>query len=547
MPKLSKKTYIATAVVLVVLVGGYIHNQNKKNIPESVLVGKKTITQEVSVTGTVKSAEDLMLAFERSGKVAAVYAKPGDVVKKGKLLAVLANGDSFAQLQQSQAALDAALARLEEMEIGTRPENLAIYQEKVASAEQALINAQTSLENVKNKAAADTSLDSASALVNADSAITTGINALSTISDIQLAHFTAVGAQDEIKIADAKSNAVFYLLGQTNAGRWIKEFLTPLNGGAKETVTTAQQNPTSANIDIALSQTKTALLAVKSALEAVPLASSLTTTETTSLATDKTAINAQILTITNAQQTILVQNSYNNSLITTAATTVNSTQSALALTQLDLKLAQAGYTKQQIAAQEATVKQARAAVTNSYALLAKTAITAPISGTIAKIDAKAGEIINANAPAISIISENDFQIKANITEIDVAKISIGDRANVTLDAYGNDAVFDVIVTAIDPGETIIEGVPTYKTTLQFTKEDERIKSGMTANVNILTETRESVLAIPQKYAHTKNGATTVNVLENGATKPATIKLGLKSADGWVEILEGLNEGEKITY
>ena len=42
------------------------------------------------------------------------------------------------------------------------------------------------------------------------------------------------------------------------------------------------------------------------------------------------------------------------------------------------------------------------------------------------------------------------------------------------------------VIKIDPAATIIDGVPTYKVTLKFVDQDERIRSGMTANLDILT-------------------------------------------------------------
>ena len=50
-------------------------------------------------------------------------------------------------------------------------------------------------------------------------------------------------------------------------------------------------------------------------------------------------------------------------------------------------------------------------------------------------------------------------------EADIAKVAIGDLASSTLDAYGSYVDFPAQVTMIDPAETVIEGVPTYKVTL----------------------------------------------------------------------------------
>ena len=133
-------------------------------------------------------------------------------------------------------------------------------------------------------------------------------------------------------------------------------------------------------------------------------------------------------------------------------------------------------------------------------------------------------------------------------DIDIAKLSKGNTADITLDAYGEDTHFSAKLYFIDPAETIIDGVPTYRIKLQFMQDDQRIKSGMTANMKIVTSTRTDVLAIPQRSITQKNdGTKTVFLLLlDGATKEAIVQTGLRGSDGKVEILSGLNEGDKIS-
>src|SRR5581483_10901237 len=95
-------------------------------------------------------------------------------------------------------------------------------------------------------------------------------------------------------------------------------------------------------------------------------------------------------------------------------------------------------------------------------------------------------------------SDTKFQIDANIAEADIAKVALGQKATVTLDAYGPDVVFNATVIKIDPAETIVDGVPTYKTTFQFDTPDDRIKSGMTANIDIQGDSHTDVLAVPER-------------------------------------------------
>ena len=144
-----------------------------------------------------------------------------------------------------------------------------------------------------------------------------------------------------------------------------------------------------------------------------------------------------------------------------------------------------------------------------------------------------------------MISTNKYEIEANVPEADIAKIKVGNTADVTLDAYGNDVRFNVKITAIDPAETVIEGVSTYKTTFQFTAEDGRIKSGMTANLDILTDKKENVIAIPSRAVITKGADKIVTVLGNNILKEVKVTLGLRGSDGNVEIVSGISEGDKV--
>ncbi|HRY62364.1 MAG TPA: efflux RND transporter periplasmic adaptor subunit, partial [Candidatus Paceibacterota bacterium] len=211
-----------------------------------------------------------------------------------------------------------------------------------------------------------------------------------------------------------------------------------------------------------------------------------------------------------------------------------------------LALKQAGTSDEEIRAQEAAVEEARANVSSIRAQIGKTILRSPISGIITKKDFEVGEIVSANEPVLYVISDNNFEMEANVPEADIAKVDIGDAAKVTLDAYGPDVVFDSVVTKIDPAETMIEGVATYKTTLSFVKKDERVKSGMTANIDILTDKKEGVPAVPQRAVSAEDGERFVMLNTGGDTpEKRVIVVGLRGSDGYTEVLSGLVEGDKI--
>ncbi len=92
---------------------------------------------------------------------------------------------------------------------------------------------------------------------------------------------------------------------------------------------------------------------------------------------------------------------------------------------------------------------------------------------------------------------------------------------------------------------MIEGVPTYKVTLYFNDRDERVRSGMTANLDILTERREGVFRIPSRAVTTKDGKKIVRVPDISGLREVVVETGLRGSDGSIEIVSGLSEGDEV--
>jgi len=230
--------------------------------------------------------------------------------------------------------------------------------------------------------------------------------------------------------------------------------------------------------------------------------------------------------------------------VATARASINTAQSSLttAVAVLDqskknLALKQAGSTLSDIIVAEANVNAAAAD-------LAKTIVTAPFDGIITKMDAKAGKIVTAGTPEISMISEGVFQIESYIPEVTIAQIQVGNSGTVYLDAYGSDVPFGASVIAIDPAETVRDGVSTYKTTLQFNESDPRIRSGMTANLTLTTQEKQNTIVVPQGVLIHRGEQTFVEVLVGEEIVEHEVTTGLTSL-GQIEIISGLTEGEQV--
>jgi len=571
----ARKHYIISAIIIIIagIILGYVFTGGDAVTYDTVKAEVKELKQEVSVTGQVKPAESVDLGFERGGKIYRIYVNVGDQVWSGQLLATLANADSAAQVSQAkaglesaqalqnnyQAQLDAQIAKLNELNKGATPENLQAAETIVTNAKTSVQDAEQTLENVKQKA--DTDLQSAydASLTYAQSGIETGKSAIFTLTDLQYAYFGS-SSQDTLNIANAKQIAVYKLLGGENAGMWVWDFISPLKGGAYAEVQTAMADTSSDNVQTALENTISALQTVKNALDVVPISGSFSTADKTSLNTAKTNVNSAITTVSSKQQTIFVQKSANQSAIATAEASLNTAKNILASAEDQLQITLAGATDEQFAVQQsavaqaqanldsqsAQVKYAQANVWNTSAQLGKTVIYSPIKGMITKKNFSNGEIASASSPVLSVNSQAKFQVEANIPEADIAKVEVGDKTLVTLDAYTSEDIFEAKVVAIDPAETFIEGVPAYKTTFEFLHEDERIKSGMTADMEISTDKKSAVVVIPSRAVITKDGKKRVRVLEDGkVVVEKQVQVGLRGTEGEVEIISGIDEGEEV--
>lgn len=581
-PFYKKKVYIILTILALAIAAWVTFTLTKDEVVKinTMTAIREDLTQEVSVTGSVEPAESVNLSFEISGKVNEIFAKVGDRVIAGQKLISLNSADTQAQLRQAQAgvaaaqaqlqhyqaALDTQKAKLDELRRGTRPEEIKISQTAVENAQKSLSDTEGNLETVKAKAEADIANIYDAARTALPIAVETGKTALLTLSDIQSNYFTEAN-QNKYIIETAKETAVFELLGATDAGAWIREFISRLNGGVYAEVQNLGFEASNEEIENALRNSINALQKVKLALNSVPITAAMTSTDILALDSEKTNINTGINTLSGNEQAIRTQKATSENLINTAENAVSTAENALATALDQLKLAQAGSTDEQIKAQEAQVRQAeanlasqKAQVSSNYAnvqnyqaQLSKTILYAPISGLVTKMEAKVGEVVFPSSPYsdsrvtfVSIISDKNYKIETYVAEVDIAKIENGDLTKVTLDAYGNDRKFEAIVTGVDPAETLLEGIPTYKVTLEFTEENEKIKSGMTANLDIQTDMREMVIAIPQRAVSTKDGKKYVKILINEyLIEENEVTTGLRGSDGTIEITNGIDEGDEV--
>lgn len=460
-----------------------------------VVAERGNLLQEVNVIGKVEPAENVDLAFEKTGKVNRINVSVGNRVFAGQFLVGLNNTDLVAQLAEAEANIKVKMAELEELRLGTRPEEIRVAEAKVRDAKQELVN---KLQDAYTKS---------------DDAVRNKVDQFFSnprSSSPKLSFITGETAL-EAEVERQRNIIEPILLGWNSSldSLLLEKNLDPFITEGKE------------NLDI-----------IKNFLESVALVINILTPSSN---LTQTTINNYRADVSTARTDI-----------NTAINNLSKAESDLVIKETELVLKQSGTITEQINASEAQVEKAEASVDKIKAQIATTNIFSPINGVVTKQDAKVGEIVAANTVLVSIISEAQFEIKTNIPEVDITKVKINDLARTTLDAYGNDIIFKTKVIAIDPAETIIDGVATYKVTLQFTVEDERVRSGMTANLDILTASRQDVVFVPQRAVFTKNGDKFVRVLATGGEiSEVEVVPGLRGSEGNIEIIEGIKEGDRV--
>ena len=201
-------------------------------------------------------------------------------------------------------------------------------------------------------------------------------------------------------------------------------------------------------------------------------------------------------------------------------------------------------TTSQIPYQEARVKSARAVVQNYQAELSKGIIRAPFTGLVTRQDAKVGMSAMSDQTLVSMISDSNYGIDTFVPEVYISQIKVGNKARVILSSYGSTENFDASVSYIDPAASLRDGVATYKVELVFDNNDERIKSGMTADVEILTESVNPAFWIPVRAVVDQGGATYVKVKAGETVELRRVEPGERTAEE-VEIKSGLIVGDQL--
>jgi len=587
--KFFKRKYLIIVFILIAAAVGAFFLLNKKPVSQytTAKVTRGSLIQTVSETGTVKANQEIDLNFPTAGKIAKISAAIGDKVKKDQILAELDNSSLFLNEREAEANLRVAQANLAKLLAGATAAELAVSQASVDQAKTAYVSALNESEKIKNTvnedmAQAQKNLDDLS--LTSDGTITserqtvrnyqavalTSIEAKLPVAANALDNINTILTDDDAKSFLGASNKALIDSTKDNYNQ-AKLSLT----SAKLSLASAESNQTSSNINQALND---ALISLNRTFDALKDCYDLLETSIvggnfsqTDLSTYKTNISTQQTNTTtgiSALQT--AQNNLNDSLNdlnnaissaqnTLATAEVNGAQQtasaqskvdnsyrAWQVAQSQLNQLKTSARPQDISLSQAQVSQAQAALDLVKNQITNNIIKAPMDGTITKKNYEAGEHFAISKPVFSILGVNNFQIEVDVSEADITKVALNDPAEITLDAFGEDVKFYGQVNFVEPAETVIQDVVYYKVKINFDGQEKDVKSGMTANANITTASKENILVVPSRAVIEKNGSGKfARSLAAGQIKEVPVTIGLRGDDGLVEVLSGLNEGDTV--
>ena len=234
------------------------------------------------------------------------------------------------------------------------------------------------------------------------------------------------------------------------------------------------------------------------------------------------------------------------------------------------------------------VQSAGASVNEARDNLSRTTIYAPMSGTISFLNVELGERVvgtqqMAGTEILRVANLNNMEVEVDVNENDIVKVNIGDTTIVEVDAYLKKQ-FKGIVTEIAnsaAGTLAADQVTNFKVKVRIIEESyadltegkpeaySPFRPGMTATVDIITDKRESSIAVPISAIVIKTDTSSVKktyrnkivttdtsssveeekfecvfVNENSIAKLRVVKTGIQD-DTNIEIVSGLKEGDKI--
>ena len=177
-------------------------------------------------------------------------------------------------------------------------------------------------------------------------------------------------------------------------------------------------------------------------------------------------------------------------------------------------------------------------------------LKSPASGTILEVLVQPGEIITSGTATVGggtvlmrVADLRHMVVVAKINEVSIARVKIGQRVHIRLDALLRKQ-FEGTVTHISTQGLKEENIVTYEVTIAIDQPSPELRPMLTANIDIITESLDDVLTVPLESLQAERGDDFVEIRANGQTTKRKVRVAFRTESQAV-IAEGLDEGEDI--
>lgn len=197
-------------------------------------------------------------------------------------------------------------------------------------------------------------------------------------------------------------------------------------------------------------------------------------------------------------------------------------------------------------AKKLATEQARQAVRTILTQIGQDRVVSPIDGTVSRVDIREGETALAGSAVFRVSSASGvFELESRVPEADITELGPGMTAVVTFDSLPSDETFPATITESDIAATVVQDVVSYMVTFSLDRDDERLREGMSATIDIETEKAEGVVTVPFRAIVREGGRTYVELPRGMEAERREVEIGVEGDEGLIEVKSGLSEGEEV--
>jgi len=447
------------------------------------------VTSQVSAAGNIQLSAQQFVVLETNGVVQEMAVRVGDEVAAGDLLAALDPADAEKAVERALLNLASAQLSLEKLYDETDPAD-------IASAAADLESAQENLADLYN---GPNSLEVAAARSNLASAWAKYNDLLAGPSEEKKIQLSTNMRKFQVALDEAR-RAWEPVSWRPDVGRTPQaaayEKATIDYENAKAAYDEAIAPASAADIQAALSQAQNAQKQLDDLLESATSA-------------EIAAAEAQV--------------------------------ASKAATLADLR---AGPNANDLESAQIAVDKAFLDLQDAADDLAATRLLAPMDGSILAVNLTVGQQVNSGTSAVTMARRDDLELEVNVAEVDVSKLSLGQPAQITLDALPGEE-FEGEVISIAPSADSQSGVVNYPVTLRLINPDSRVRAGMTAVATVVNQSGLSGWLVPASAVRSVGDSPRVMVLHNNQPTPVVVTVGAPQGEWVVVESPELQAGDRV--